>query len=98
MCGRKTRQSSPVLPAGHIRMALEAKVPIIVAAAEWQTDGLYHLHLSDPIGLVHNDDPDEAIRINGEVVLQVIEGHIRKNPGQWLMYYPAWPDRMEDAE
>jgi len=90
-------QPSP-LPAGHIRMALEANVPIIVAAAEWQTDGLYHLHLSDPIELVPNDDPDEVIRINGEVVLQVIEGHIRKNPSQWLMYYPAWPNRMEDAE
>jgi KDO2-lipid IV(A) lauroyltransferase len=89
-------QPSP-LPAGHIRMALKAKVPVIVAAAEWQTDGLYHLHLSDPIELVQDPDPNEEIRINGEAVLRVIERHIRKNPGQWLMYYPAWPDGKGNA-
>jgi KDO2-lipid IV(A) lauroyltransferase len=79
------------LPAGHIRMALKANVPIIVAAAEWQTEGLYHLNLSAPIELVRQDDPDEEIRVNGEAVLRVIEGHIRRNPGQWLMYYQVWP-------
>jgi KDO2-lipid IV(A) lauroyltransferase len=90
-------RSSP-LPAGHIRMALEAGVPIIVAAAEWQADDRYFLHLSDPIELAHHDDMDEAIRINGEAVLEVIEGHIRKNPGQWLMYYPVWPNGMGNTE
>lgn len=86
------------LPVGHIRMALEAEVPIIVAAAEFKTDGLYHLHLSDPIELIRHDNLDETVRINGEAILQIIEGYIRKNPGQWLMYYPAWPNGMGNAE
>jgi len=86
------------LPAGHIRMALEADVPIIVAAAEMQADEKYHLHISDPIPLARHADPDEEIRLNGEAVLQVIEGHIRRNPGQWLMYYSAWPDFQKDAD
>jgi lauroyl/myristoyl acyltransferase len=86
------------LPAGHIRMSLEARVPIIVAAVEMKTDQLYHLHISDPIPLIRHDDPDEEIRINGEAVLQVIEGYIRNNPGQWLMYYPAWPNEMQKTE
>lgn len=90
-------QPSP-LPAGHIHMALEAEVPIIVVAVETQTDELYHVHISDPIKLVRHADPDEEVRINGEAVLQVIEGHIRRNPGQWLMYYPAWPNGMGSAE
>jgi lauroyl/myristoyl acyltransferase len=85
-------QPSP-LPAGHIRMALDAEVPIIVVAAEFQNNGQYHLHISDPIELVQHTDPDEEVRINGEAVLSVIEGHIRQNPEQWLMYYPAWPNR-----
>jgi KDO2-lipid IV(A) lauroyltransferase len=79
------------LPAGHIHMALEAKVPIIVVAAEMRADQLYHLNISDPIELVRHQDPDEEIRINGEAVLRVIESFIRKSPGQWLMYYPVWP-------
>ena len=78
------------LPVGHIRMALEAEVPIIVVAAEMRADQLYHLNISDPIELIHRQDPDEEIRINGEAVLRVIESYIRKAPGQWLMYYPAW--------
>jgi KDO2-lipid IV(A) lauroyltransferase len=86
------------LPAGHIRMALEADVPIIVAAVEGQPDGRYYLHISDPIPLVRRADLDEEIRTNGEAVLQVIEGHIRKNPGQWLMYYPAWPELQKEAD
>jgi KDO2-lipid IV(A) lauroyltransferase len=78
------------LPAGHIRMALKAEVPIIVVAAEMQADQLYHLNISDPIEMVHIQDSDEEIRINGEAVLRVIESFIRKSPGQWLMYYPVW--------
>jgi len=90
-------QPSP-LPAGHIRMALEANVPIIVAAVEMKADQLYHLHISDPITLVRYDNPDEEIRINGETVLKVIEGYIRNAPGQWLMYYSAWPNSVQEAE
>lgn len=80
------------LPAGHIRMAIKAEVPIIVVAAEMQTDHLYHINISDPIELIHNSDPDEEIRVNGEAVLRVIEGYIRQAPSQWLMYYPVWPN------
>jgi KDO2-lipid IV(A) lauroyltransferase len=87
-------QASP-LPAGHIRMALEADVPFVVVAAEMKTDGHYRVNVSEPIPLVRRDDPDEEIRINGEAILSVIEGHIRRNPGQWLMYYPVWKDEGE---
>ncbi len=80
------------LPAGHIRMALEAEVPVLVAAAQFQPDGKYHLLLSDPIVMQPHPDPGESIRKNAETVLQVIEGYIRQTPGQWLMYYPCWPD------
>ena len=86
------------LPAGHISMALEARVPIIVVAAEMLADELYHAHISDPIELVRHDDPDEEIRINGEAVLRVIEGYIRQAPSQWLMYYPAWPNGLGEVD
>lgn len=89
-------QSSP-LPAGHIRMALEAEVPIIVAAAQMQADQLYHVLISDPIELVRHTDPDETVRINGEAVLRVIESYIRQMPNQWLMYYPVWPKGTASA-
>ncbi len=79
------------LPAGHIRMALEAGVPIIVASARMDEQGYYHMDFSDPIPLAQKEDREATIRFNGEAVLQVIAERIQANPGQWLMYYPLWP-------
>ncbi len=80
------------LPAGHIRMAMQAGVPVLVGAAHMRPDGLYELLLSEPIPMQSHPDPDEAIRINGEAVLREIEIFIHQAPGQWLMYYPVWPE------
>jgi len=80
------------LPAGHIRMALKAGVPVLVAAVHMNRDGLYQLSLSDPIPMIHMSDPDEEIRCNAEKILQIIEDYIRFHPAQWQMYYPVWPN------
>ncbi len=86
------------LPAGHIRMALAAEVPVVVAAAEMTADGAYRINVSDPIPMLPNPDPDVEIRQNAEAVLSAIEEFIRVAPGQWLMYYPAWPELMVNGE
>jgi len=78
------------LPAGHIRMALEAKVPVIIVSAFMDEDGLYQILVSDPVPMIPDLDLDVAIKQNGEAVLRVIEERIQNNPGQWLMYYPVW--------
>jgi lauroyl/myristoyl acyltransferase len=73
-------------------MAIQAGVPVIVASASMDQDSFYHIHFSDPIPMQTDEDAETEIRINGEAILKVIEARIRKNPEQWLMYYPAWPD------
>jgi KDO2-lipid IV(A) lauroyltransferase len=80
------------LPAGHIRMALQANVSIIVASAAMDCSGTYFIQLSDPIPMEKYKDRQADIEKNGENVLRLIADRIRKNPGQWLMYYPVWPD------
>jgi lauroyl/myristoyl acyltransferase len=82
------------LPAGHIRMALIADVPLIVVSALMDNDGNYHIQFSDPLPIQRHDDPETEIRINGEAILATIEQRIRANPGQWLMYYPAWSEEI----
>ncbi|MBM3145077.1 MAG: lysophospholipid acyltransferase family protein [Chloroflexi bacterium] len=84
------------LPAGHIRMALEADVPVIVSAAQMSPEGKYNVLLSDPIPMEHHPVMETAIQRNAEAVLAVIEGFIRQAPGQWMMYYPVWPDMTMD--
>jgi lauroyl/myristoyl acyltransferase len=88
-------RASP-MPAGHIRMALEAEVPVIIVAAYAYSDTQYDIHLSDPIPMERHPDPAIEIRQNGEAVLSVIEGYIRQAPGEWLMYYPPWPEALEE--
>ncbi|MGD2156996.1 MAG: lysophospholipid acyltransferase family protein [Anaerolineales bacterium] len=85
------------LPTGHIRMALTADVPVLVAAAQYRSDGKYHLLLSDPILMQRHPDPTIEIKMNAEAVLNVIASFILQNPEQWLMYYPVWPDILEEV-
>jgi hypothetical protein len=43
-------------------------------------------------------DPDlltETVR-NAEAVLEVVSDAIRKVPDQWAMYYPVWPDALQE--
>ncbi len=86
------------MPAGHIRMALKAEVPIIVIAPYGRSDGKYELHWADPIEMQRDADREVEIRKNGEAVLQVIESFIREAPEQWMMYYPVWPEVIVNSE
>jgi len=85
------------LPTGHVRMALAADVPVIVAIASMKPDGEYQLFISDPIPMRRTSDPKEEVRLNAEAILKVIEEPIRQNPEQWLMYYPVWPDLLDEV-
>ncbi|RME07674.1 MAG: hypothetical protein D6803_03310 [Anaerolineae bacterium] len=84
------------LPTGHIRMALAADVPVVVAAAQQQPDEKYHIRVSPPIPMRRMNDPEAEIRRNAEAVLEVMAEYIRQHPEQWLMYYPVWPEAMEE--
>ncbi len=79
------------LPVGHIRLAMDAGVPVYVIACQMDAQGRYTLHTSEPIPMERSGNRKTAIRHNAEAVLRVLEGYIRQTPEQWLMYYPVWP-------
>lgn len=83
------------LPLGYITTALAADVPIIVVTAYMLPDGRYGFDNSQPIHLQHYQNKIDNILRNAEMVLKEIEHFIKRNPEQWLMYYPVWPDLME---
>ena len=82
------------LPVGHVKMALIANVPILVAAVHMNKEGLYELSLSKPIHMIKMPDPAEELRCNAEIILKQIENYILSHPSQWQMYYPVWPDNL----
>lgn len=84
------------LPIGHITMAMAADVPITVVSAIMRPDGKYGFLYSGPIHLKTYQNKKESILRNAEQILEVIADMIRKAPDQWLMYYPVWPDVLEE--
>lgn len=86
-CGREAN-----LPVMHVRMAKEADVPIFVMCCVMLSDQTYQLQVSEPIWIKPNDDSNLEIITNAEHILSVTESMIKSDPGQWVMFYPIWPE------
>ena len=59
-------------------------------------DGGYLLDCSEPVEMVSAADPHDEVIHNTERVLEEGEKFIRKNPDQWSMFYPLWPEAQEE--
>jgi len=57
-------------------------------------DGLYEFKFSEKIHLNKCRNKLEDMLHNGEMFLRKLEELIEQVPGQWLMYYPVWPDQV----
>jgi lauroyl/myristoyl acyltransferase len=79
------------LPAAYVRLAVDAKVPVILLAATSQPGGRYRLVGSNPIWMETGDEIDDEISYNANRVLRESEGLIKKFADQWAMFYPIWP-------
>lgn len=87
-CGRPS-----LLPTGHIRLAINANVPVVVVACLRRPDGKYQLLASPNIPMQPYGDPAETILRNTETVLEVAEGFIRRDPEQWMMFHRVWEEK-----
>jgi KDO2-lipid IV(A) lauroyltransferase len=81
------------LPVHHIFLAMKAQVPVIVAAANLQSDDRYHVFASDLIEM--DADRQTGLLCNAEKVLAVAEQFIRNCPEQWCVPLPVWPQVMD---
>ncbi len=85
------------LPTGHVRLAMDAHVPVRVVAARMDAEKHYHVTLSEPIPMRESGDRRADIRENAQRVLNVVERYIRQQPLQWLMFYPVWPHLLPEV-
>jgi KDO2-lipid IV(A) lauroyltransferase len=85
------------LPVQHISLALKARVPVVVAATMMQSDRSYQFWLSEPIEMEPHLDRSAAIVSNAEKVLLAAETYIRQAPQQWSMFFPVWPDVIDQV-
>ena len=85
------------LSAMHVFLALKTNVPIYVLAAVMRPDGVYAIKGSEPIQMVPRPDRHTELIYNAERVLAVAEDFIRLAPYQWSMFYPVWPEALEEV-
>jgi len=84
------------LPVTHVRLALKFGIPITVIACQQQPDGSYCLLASDPIPMEPHPDRMEETLQNAEALLRVVEAWIQRAPDQWAMFYPVWPEAINE--
>lgn len=84
------------VPVFYTRLALKTGVPVYVVAVSTRPEGGYLLDCSEPVKMLRNDDPHQEVINNAERVLKEGEVFIRKNPDQWSMFYPLWPEALEE--
>jgi len=82
------------LPVHHVLLAQQANVPIIVAAAIMDSEGIYHLQISEFLEMRRRSDRRSELLDNAQRVLEIAEGYIKQAPRQWAMYFPVWPEIM----
>ncbi|MDO9556318.1 MAG: lysophospholipid acyltransferase family protein [Coriobacteriia bacterium] len=80
------------LPLLHIRLAMHARVPVVVFSALLGDDGKYRVQVSEPLEMETGGDTASAMIINGERVLREAEKLIECAPRQWAMTHAVWPD------
>jgi lauroyl/myristoyl acyltransferase len=73
-------------PLLHVRLAMRARVPVIVLSSFLRPDGRYEVIASDPIPM----ESDDQI-VNAERCLAFAEEIIRRAPTQWAMPHAVWP-------
>lgn len=84
------------LPVGHVRLALQTGVPVVVAHTEFRpTDHSYTVHVSRWLEMEHVGSRQEDIVHNARRVLAVGEELIAARLEQWLMFYQVWEEEVE---
>jgi len=85
-----------LLPVSYVRLALKVRVPVVVAACLPNEDGTYTLDTTEAIFMRPHSDLHREIIQNAESVLRCAENFIRQAPQHWSMFYPVWPEALQE--
>lgn len=84
--GRKVR-----LPVGHARLAVRTGAYVIAGVCHSLGGGCYHVTAPSIIKpKITGDEHRDSMRL-AQQVIEILEGYIRKQPSEWLMFLPVWP-------
>lgn len=79
------------LPVAYTKLALTTGARVFVAGFNTNPDRTCVVDVSEQVQMEKRDDPHEEMLVNAEKVLREVEKFIRKDPSQWMMFLPVWP-------
>jgi Kdo2-lipid IVA lauroyltransferase/acyltransferase len=81
---------------GIARVALHTGAAVVPGYAYWDENlRKYRLRFEPPVELVRTGDTERDVLENTQRFAKVIEGIIRKYPGQWVWIHARWKNRPE---
>lgn len=86
------------LPVHYVQLAQAAKVPLLVMAPFRQEDGRFQLSSSDYLTIPHHSNRKSDMIEHAEKVLAIAEGFVRRDPAQWTIFHPIWPELLNMVE
>ena len=85
------------LPVAYIRLALKTNARVFVVGFTTLADHSQWIDVSEEIHLEKDDSPQGLMR-NAEKVLAEVEAFIRRDPFNWMMFFPVWPQELPALE
>ncbi len=83
------------MPSGHVRLALKTGAPVVLAYCILSPETRrYVMHLEPPMEMMRTGNREDDLLLNMRMVLDALEGIIRKWPEQWQMFVPVWPELL----
>lgn len=89
---------SAALPVHHIYLALKTDTPVSVISAHSDANGTCRVGASDLIAMRRYPNRADDIVRNAEHILEIAADYIRQTPDQWSMFFPVWPDALEEMK
>jgi KDO2-lipid IV(A) lauroyltransferase len=84
------------LPLGPVRLALMTGATVVVGCCQYRHHKGYVLEFTGPIEMARTGDRRQDILANTRQLAVVLEGYVRAQPEQWLMFHPFWPESPAD--
>lgn len=85
LCGKTVR-----LPRGPWEIARRKKALVMPVFASRKRDDHFVVHLEEPFSVCVSDDPEADIREAAERWARLLERHLRRDPGQWVVLEDFW--------
>ena len=80
------------LPIGHARLAIRSGAHMIVGVVQKAAHGMYKVTAPPIIKPEITGDLKKDTLTLAQRVASIIEGFIRSDPEEWMMFLPVWSD------